>query len=182
MKKILTIAVLALSAAAMQAASIAWGGATLNSANTAEGWEGWANADTVYTLIQMGDAEPAAPTTYDPATGKTDKGGTVRGSYTVSEDDANNASWMGASYNAPAANLNGQWFMVTVYDPSTKSADFMTFQVTGATDNGGAFDAVTLISNAGLGNNMGSIAVPEPCSVALLALGLAALGLKRKVA
>jgi len=183
MKKLLTFAVAAVAASAIQAASINWGGDTLNSANTTPGWEGYANAGTTYALILVGDTV-GTPTTYDPSTKLTDAGGTVVDTYVLTDDDANNAQWGPKAYGAPADDINGKWFMVTVYDPSTGSADFTTFQVSGASDTGSAFDAAAQMG--GLGNNMGSVSVsqnvPEPTTVALLALGLAAVGLKRKVA
>jgi hypothetical protein len=192
MKKLLTIAVAVLAAAAMQAASVNWGsGSTVDSSNTegftgngsekSDDYIGYASAGTVYTLIFMGATEPGAPTSYDPDTGKTDKEGTVVGQYTLTADDAYNGGFAPDPYVAPASQMDG-WYMVTMYNPSTGGADSMKFEISGSTDTGSAFDSVSLITGA-VGSNMGSLSVvPEPCSVALLALGLAALGLKRKVA
>ena len=191
MKKLLTIAVAVLAATAMQAASVAWGGDSVNSANTtgltgngsetSDDYIGYATPGTVYTLVLMGADEPGAPSSYDPSTGLTDKGGTAVATHTLAQDEADAGSWMGESYTAPADDINGKWFMVTIYDPATGTADSTTFQMSGASDTGNATDAGQFLGT--LGGGMGSISVvPEPCSVALLALGLAALGLKRKVA
>jgi hypothetical protein len=190
MKKLLTFAVAAVAASALQAATIAWGGETLNSANTAgytgvgtetsADYEGYAAAGTTYALILVGAADVTA-STYDPSTGLTDAGGTVVDTYTLDTDDADGGQFSGSYAGLSADEINGKYFMVTVYDPMTKTADYKTFQVSGASDNGGAFDSIT--PTAGLGGGMGSVqVVPEPTTVALLALGLAAVGLKRKVA
>ena len=188
MKKLLMFIAVATVAIGANAASMAWGGPTLNSNNTVEGWEGYANAGTVYNLVWLGtDAVTDTSTTYNKTTGLTDIGGDLVASHTITEDEANNAAFLDTIENRSADLINGYW-QVIVYDAQTPNVyDSIVYQVTGVTETSGAFDAVTLQTNAGLGNNMGGSVsegggggIPEPTSGLLLLIGGSLLALRRK--
>ena len=176
MKKAMMFAAALLAAAVTQAASLNWGADVSNSADS----EATARAGTIVNLIYFGDATPGAATTYDTATGLTDAGGTLIASHTLTADEATNFTF-GETYSASADKINGNW-MMTIFDPSTPTVfDSSVYTVSGVTETGQAGSIVDHTWN--FGANMGGTVInsaPEPCSVALLLLGAAAFGLKRK--
>lgn len=187
MKKILTIATAVLAAGAMHAASLAWGAnPTSNSADTIDG--GWAQEGTVYNLIYLGMAAPeGTASTYDTSTGLTNLGGTKVATHTLTYDEYYNGAFSGTPYGADESVING-YYMITMFDSTTPTgADSVIFQVSGLTNSGGAGDTRSIAGTDALGNNYGSLSVsstpvPEPCSIALIFIGVAAVGMKRKIA
>ena len=176
MKKAMMFAAALLAAAATQAASLEWGADVSNSADA----DATAQAGTIVNLIYFGSETPGAATTYNKSTGLTDAGGTLIASHTLTADEAVNYTFC-EMYTASADQINGNW-MMTIFDPTTPTVfDSSTYVVSGVTETG---QAGTIYDHTWtFGTNMGGTVVsgvPEPCSVALLLLGAAAFGLKRK--
>ncbi len=187
MKKLLMFIAVAIAAISANAASMNWGGSTLNSANTTPGWEGYANEGAVYSLVWLGtEAVTDTSTTYNKSTGLTDMGGDLVAQHIVTEDEANNGVFQDMVNGRSADLINGYW-QVIVYDALTpNSYDSVVYQVSGVTETSGTFDAAALQDAAGLGNNMGGTVIeggggiPEPTSGLLLLIGGSLLALRRK--
>ncbi len=183
MKKLLTIAAVVLAAVCVQAATTSWNWSVANVYGIDDadsGAEGFVTGSVELINAAAGGTLTSTFSTED---------GTASGTATGSTDDGG-AFAAGAPWQAKVTvNVGGtdytQTFDFTMPSGltgdvaqdaailSTLSAD-LTTQVIGSEG--------VLLTSVMSDPSSGWTAVPEPCSVALIALGLVALGLKRKVA
>jgi hypothetical protein len=193
MKKLMTIAAAVMMAVMAQAATLTWGvsGALLATQGTQNDGDGWANVGTLVMLIYNGNSTPFGGIAYNSSTASWELGGSGQmvTSFTTTSGDyvSGTASrtitgidqtYLGNSFGTWEA-MNTMSFSVVAISGayygvvSPVTAGFSTGF--GAASTGGA-----LLASLNAGSGLYTV-VPEPTSFALLALGAAAIGLRRRI-
>lgn len=193
MKKMMTIAAAVMMAVMAQAATLTWGvsGELHATQGTQNDGAGWANVGTLVMLIYNGNSTPFGGIAYNSSTASWELGGSGQlvTSFTTTGGDygSGNASrtitgidqtYLGNSFGTWEA-MNTMSFSVVAISGayygvgSPVTAGFSTLSGSGSS---GFAQLASLDAGSGL-----YTVVPEPTSFALLALGAAAIGLRRRI-
>ncbi len=181
MKKMITLVAVLSMVCAASAATITWKSGTLKAPNadgtfSNEGIE--SNASGVYMLVSLDDYNKySAMSTEELYAEYT--GGKINATETVSGQ----TQWISHTYNKTTSTdfADGSTaYVVAIYTTTANDTDYYITNVGYSTFSDGTANNE---GSSNLGTSVGKwTAVPEPTTVALLAIGMAALGLRRKIA
>ena len=182
----MTLAVIAATALAAQAAvTIQWTPTIFNPINGTP-ISGFANNGTLMWLFSVNEGFGAGgfDGLFDPSgagalAGGTDMTGDLKGnSYTAFDGFAVMSA---LTWDADLADVNGKWFAVVAWDPTTPgNYGIEVFKITGATETGSAWDIGTELGIGSITIGPATGVVPEPLTVGLALAGVALLIAQRK--
>jgi hypothetical protein len=178
MKKMLTFAAILFAVVGAQAASITWGSNWVYSYRSPDAGDAWYNGGTISGtawLVLLASSDTSAISV---------SGGALTAG--AGNSQAGTIS-MAGSAGAPSSTAtgvsgtSGNWYTMVVWDSATTLWGVGTAQQIAMAGAPGLETGLASFSNALGYANPGEFAlVPEPTSLAFLALGAAALGLRRK--
>ncbi len=194
MKKLMTIAAAVMMAVMAQAATLTWGvtGSLYATQGTQNDGGGWASAGTLVMLVYNGNSTPFGGIAYNSSTASWELGGSGQlvSSYTTTGTDYDNGKFsqtLSGVNQTYLGNSFGSWEAMNTMSFSVVAISGAYYGVGSPTTTGfsTAFgnDSLGFASINGIldaGNALYTV-VPEPTSFALLALGAAAIGLRRRI-
>jgi hypothetical protein len=179
MKKMLTVAAILFAAVGAQAATISWSSNWVYSYRNPDAGDAWYNGGTISGtawLVLLASSDTSAISV---------SGGALTAGAGNSQAGASGS--MVGSLGAPSfsatgvSGTSGNWYTMVVWDSATTLWGVGTAQQITMAGEPGLETGLASFSNALGYANPGEFAlVPEPTSLAFLALGAAALGLRRK--
>lgn len=174
MKKMMLLGLVTLVAGMVQAATFNW--STDGSLNSKLAGDGYTSATVAFQLVFFGATAPTMGNgNWDSSSGSLVGVTGTEMAWTGGVGYSFAAGTAAFNLTASEATING-WYGVVISDSATPGwYGFDSFQVSGLSDTSPTPSFTNASTDAGQ-----FVAVPEPTSMALLALGVAALGLRRK--
>ena len=195
MKKLIIVLAAVVVSAAVQAATVNWGGDSVSSLPGVD-YPGYSNENSWYGVYMLSDTADslekaffADTKVFAPKNGSDAVTATLLDQHTLDYDEWDNGAFT-SSFTGDASDLNGKTYAIVLYDGTADNAQYSValYTVSGLDDAGGAKEILmdgsgdgSLLSANPTGTTFYGVApAPEPTGGLLMLVGFAALALRRR--